>query len=259
MTLRIASTFKLGVAAALTFGLAATAAAQVQSDRPIRVTKDAPAVARVDTVTITQFRVDTVRVFRTDTLRVTNTVYDTTRIETMPGWMNRVGGLYFGLGAGVTAPGDALELGNSTGWNAQAQLGVDPIGSPLGLRVDVNYAQLGETPNTATLGSDPDILNVNGDLKLKIPMFRGRFPNFAIYGIGGASYIRYKELRVELDNGQVVNNDEWADKWGWNAGGGASLQWGARELFLEARVIQFKAENSPNARQFPVVLGFNWF
>jgi hypothetical protein len=266
MTLRNGSMIKLGVGAALLVGMAASASAQVTSDRRVPVTKDArggDVVVRVDTVY--QYRTDTMRVFRTDTLRTTVTRYDTTRIETMPGWVNRVGGLYFGLGLGGSHPHGALSRGNATGYSAQAQLGVQPLGSPLGFRVDANYAQFGEIENYAGLGADPDVINGNANLVLKIPMFRGRFPNFSIYATGGGSYSTFKDLRIEQNPGttsalnNVVISNKWSDRWGWNAGGGAALQWGRTELFLESRVIQFTQTNTPNSRQIPFILGVNWY
>jgi hypothetical protein len=127
---------------------------------------------------------------------------------------------------------------------------------------------------------------------------RGPFHRFAIYGIGGFTYTTYHNLplRVNSPNGfdsitvingntvTVVNpnnvnltnlnnvaffvpgEDNWHSRGGWNAGGGVSMLWGHSELFVEARVIGFRPHNNgfntsdgPQARQVPVVLGFNWY
>lgn len=119
---------------------------------------------------------------------------------------------------------------------------------------------------------------------------RGSYLRFGIYGIGGFTYSTWKNLpiRVNAPNGfnnvtvingdtlSVVNgvvnpfvnqdvaffvpgNSDWTSRGGWNAGGGVSMYWGHSELFVEARVLGFKPHNSPQARQVPVVLGFNFF
>lgn len=263
MTIRKDS-FKLGVAVALTFGMAATAIAQTSTTR-IPVRKDADPMPRVDTVTV--YRTDTLRVFRTDTLRMpgqTTVRYDTTRVETIPAYLIQRGGMYFGLAGGISYPHGALERGNTTGLAGQAQLGWQSVNNPLGWRLDVNYAQPGENPQFANLGPDGDIINANLDLKLKVPFTRA-VPNLSMYVIGGGSYVYYQNLKIELDPGQttapgnVINQQGWSDKWGWNAGGGLSVHWGKTELFTEARLISFKPENTDNARQIPWVIGVNWY
>ena len=96
---RIAS--KFGIAAALTLVAVSAAAAQVRPTTTSTVSKGEVAPPRVDTVRV----VDTVTVTRysRDTITVTGptvTRYDTTMVETLPGYLNLGSGLYFGLGAG---------------------------------------------------------------------------------------------------------------------------------------------------------------
>lgn len=274
MTGRIVS--KLGIAAALTIGIASAAAAQVRSQTPIKISKEAPGevAVRVDTVHMT--RVDTVRVYRTDTVRVnipgavtTNTVtrYDTVTVETLPGYVRRPGGFYFGLGGGALYPWGSIDRAQMPGYSLQAQMGVDPIGSPLGFRADVNWARPNEMADFAGNRARPEIMNVSADLKLKLPMLSRALPNFAVYAIGGGNYIRYKDLLIELNTptaGTLANNiapsdNEWHDKFGWNAGGGLSLGWGKTELFVESRFISFKPANADYGHQIPFVVGFNWY
>jgi hypothetical protein len=35
--------------------------------------------------------------------------------------------------------------------------------------------------------------------------------------------------------------------------------WNNNELFVESRVLGFSPHDSPQARQIPVVFGFNWY
>ena len=94
----------LGLAAAITFGGAETASAQAQSQRRIPVRKDAPVeapVAHVDTIRIV--RVDTVTMRgRTDTVTIRMRPDTVMQMQMLP--IQRLPGLYFGLGAGVAIP-----------------------------------------------------------------------------------------------------------------------------------------------------------
>lgn len=119
---------------------------------------------------------------------------------------------------------------------------------------------------------------------------RGSYLRFGIYGIGGFTYSTWKNLPMRIhtpdvfDNVTVLNgdtitvingnvnpfvnqdvaffipgNDDWDSRGGWHAGGGVSMYWGNSELFVEARVLGFKPPGAPQARQVPVVLGFNFY
>jgi hypothetical protein len=272
MTSRFAT--RLGIAAALTIGVASTAMAQARSQIPIKVTKDSPGevITRVDTITVT--RTDTVRVYSTDTIRVpgptitnTNTVtrYDTVTVETLPGWMRRANGLYFGLGFGPTYSGMALVPAQSAGYDFQAQVGYDPRTNPFGVRLDLNWARPDEQQNYS-MGARPEIANVSGDLKLRTPALGQRFP-LSFYAVGGATYIRYKDLKVQLKTAEpgtvgdnvLLGDGRWHDQWGWNGGAGMALGWGKTELFIEARAVNFNVVNTSDARQYPIAIGFNWY
>ena len=83
---------------------------------------------------------------------------------------------------------------------------------------------------------------------------------------GGGSYTMYKNLPIRLNPGEpggigALNiappNPSWQHAWGWNAGGGGSVMFGRTEIFVEGRVVAFNTTNAPQARQFPIVLGFN--
>jgi hypothetical protein len=277
MTLRFAMGYGLGIAALV--GVVGTAGAQVTSDQRVRVVKDAPGdvVTRVDTITIT--RVDTVRVnvnntvYRTDTVRVagptvTNTVtrYDTTTMEVLPGWMKRPSGMYFGLGVGPMYPGGSLFEAQTFGYTAQMHLGVDPAGSPLGIRFDANYAHPDEGEGYHENRVRPEIINLSGDLTLKAPALSQRFP-LRLYALGGGTYTRYKDLAIQLNettagtfgDNVAMPDEKWHDKYGFNAGLGATLGWGKTELFIEGRLFQFNPSNAAPGQQKPLVIGINWY
>jgi len=279
MRLRYTSNALFGAAAMVALG-ASVASAQARSTKRIPISKEAPGeLAHVDTVTV--YKTDTLRltgetVYHTDTVRVTNTV---TRVDTVippapP--VHLPGGIYFGLGAGVMAPNGAIFTPNSAGPTAQAQIGWQGARSLLGLRLDGNWAKPGEDSFYLQYQADPDIVNINGDVKLQLPWFHhlfGQAPSFSIYGIGGGSYVMYKNLPIRLEpsvtttptgttvvgDRVLVGDSNWNHHFGWNAGGGVSLGWRRTELFLESRVIAWNTDLTPQARQMPFVLGMNWY
>jgi hypothetical protein len=263
---RIAS--KFGIAAALTLIAVSNAAAQVSPTTKVNVSKGE--VAKVDTVTVT--RVDTVRLtqYRTDTLRLTGatvTRWDTVTVTEMPGWLNMPSGAYFGLGAGSFYPSAGIGQGQIPGYAFQMNLGVDPAGSPLGFRVTANLARPDEAQPYANLGPRPTIWNLTGDLKLRLPWGSSRFPQVGFYGVGGLAYIRMQGVREQSTEGPtgsdiVINgtNGAYTDHFGYNVGGGGTVNLGhKKELFLEARVINWNKSGYEGAHQFPLILGINWY
>jgi hypothetical protein len=261
---------------------ATTAKAPARSQTRIPISKDAPGeVVRVKTDTVRIYSTDTLRVTqrlpgRVDTLRVTNTVtrYDTVQLAPPP--MHLPGGLYFGIGGGVSAPNGAIFNTNSAGPSAQAQLGWQGADNPLGIRFDANYAQPGEDSQFSSFQGNPSIINLNLDLKLALPFFHhlvGSGPRFGLYAIGGGSYVMRKDLPIRLspDAPAALNNcqsltvfahcgpTDWLKSFGYNVGGGASLSWGHKELFVESRIIDYTGDNSPRARQIPFILGINLY
>jgi hypothetical protein len=279
---------KLGIAAALTLGMLSTAAAQsttTTKKKPVTTTTTTTKTTKVtkptttvpvtkevagevvtvhDTVMVTRY--DTVRLYRRDTLTVTGptiTRWDTVSVVTIPGWLDRGHGMYFGLGAGSYYPSGGLGGGQIPGYAFQANLGVDPAGSPLGIRLTTGLARPDEAQVTSYLGGRPSVINTTLDLKLRVPFFSStRFPNFGLYAVGGGAMVNAKDLVMETETAKtpVLANHNWQTYFGWNAGGGATLSLGhKRELFLEARAINFMKSGFENGHQLPLILGVNWY
>jgi len=260
---RIASQFRL--AAALTLGLAAVAAAQAKPTKTVPITKEAPGeVVRVDTVRVHD--TVTTTVYRRDTLTVTGptiTRYDTVNVMTIPGYLDYGHGLYFGLGAGPEYPSAGLGGGQIPGYLLRANLGWDAMNGPLGFRLTGEWARPDESQTTGAFTARPSIINSTADLKLRIPYFRSaRFPGIGLYAVGGGALAFYKDVVMEDENKNNVLpvNGDWHDQWGYNVGGGATLQLGhKREVFVEARYITTSKSGFENNHQIPVVLGINWY
>jgi len=258
------------MAAALTLGVLSTAAAQGTRTTPptttVGVSKGevAPPVVRVETVTVV--RRDTFTVYRRDTITVagpTMTRWDTVTVMETPGWLNRGNGLYFGLGAGPYYPSGGMGAGQIPGYASQLNIGVDPAGSPLGLRVTAQLARPDESATVIANRARPTIMNFTGDLKLRLPFFSSsRFPQFGLYGVGGLAYVRYNGVALEntAPKGTVTTNNSYTDSFGYGVGGGATMAIGhKREIFLEARAINWNKASTESAHQLPIILGINWY
>ena len=189
-----------------------------------------------------------------------------------------IGGMYFGLAGGTALPYGSIRTVNNPGALGQFQLGWQGIDSPIGVRGDVSYTQYSESAPYATLGAKPDLWNANLDLKLEIPIFRSLFGSssrFSPYVIGGGSYLHYRNLRMQLEEGTTGgigaqnallagNNSEWHNNFGWNVGGGLSWHFGSKEIFIESRAIRFSGDDAPNrsfgrAWHVPVAFGVNFY
>ena len=282
---------RLGIAAALTLGMLSTAAAQstkTKTKKPatststtkttttakpttvVPVTKEVSGEVVPIHDTVTVYRRDTVTVYRRDTLTVTGptvTRWDTVSVVSIPGWLNRGSGMYFGLGAGPYYPSAGLGGGQIPGYAFQANLGVDPAGSPLGLRVTAGLARPDEEQIYANLGGRPAVSNLTADLKLRLPFLSGtRFPNFGLYAVGGGAMAFFKDLRLETETVKNVQlypdntNHSWQHAFGYDYGAGATMSMGHnRELFLEGRVINFFKTGYESNHQVPIILGVNWY
>ena len=274
------------VAGAAIFTLGASvASAQATSSKRIPITKEAPGeVARVDTVTVyhtdtlrTEPRVDTVRVTETNTVTRVDTV-----MQNVPMVAKHIGGVYVGLGAGPNLPFGAIRTVNNPGAMGQVNLGWQSLNMPLGVRLDGSYTQFSDNADYDYLGPKADMMMGNADLRLNLPVFNHFLGSSVImtpYVIGGGSYLRYRELRMKLEEGQVggvgpqnaviagtnsstgVTNSDWHDSWGWNLGGGLAFHAGRKEIFVESRAIHFTRDENRYGTSWsvPITFGINFF
>jgi hypothetical protein len=243
------------------------AAARARSERAIPTTgKEVPVqtVTRVDTVY--QVRSDTVFRMRTDTVTVSRV--DTVTVQQAPVFpVVRMGGFYWGLGGGLTAPRQRLNTTFEPGFNITGMLGWDPIGSPFGVRFDVAYDQFSERSQWAALAADPSILSAHLNGKLRFPLYGVETGGRAeLYAVGGGSYYRHKNLihgpsgatstnQIECgDDGGLAECDEWSDDFGWNLGGGVGFGFGPSNVFLEARWMGIGSDRS----FVPIIIGLTF-
>lgn len=273
------------VAGAAIFTLSASvASAQAKSQKRIPITKESPGEVAHDTVTV--YRTDTLRTEpRVDTIRVTQT-NTVTRVDTVvqnvPMVAKHIGGLYLGLGAGPNLPFGAIRTVNEPGAMGQVNLGWQSLDMPLGVRLDGSYTQFSDNAEYDFMGPKADMMMGNADLRLNLPLFNhflGSSVLMTPYVIGGGSYLRYRELRMQLHPGLTggygpqraviagtnsttsFTNSDWHDSWGWNLGGGLAFHAGKKEIFVESRAIHFvrDANRYGTSWSVPITFGVNFF
>jgi len=261
------STTALALAALTLTAANAEAQRRPTSTRRIPVQKgESPVTPRVDTVY--QTRVDTV--YRTTRDTVTMTRFDTvTNTVSVPMTFHRVGGPYFGLGAGMNPTVGHLDNTAASGWAGVAMIGWDQANGPLGLRIDVTENQFVSNDRAIYAAGfprtgNPEILTVGADLKLNLPINPTTLNNVKLYGLGGVTWNSYRNVpQLGGPGSNVVGTTDRTNRWGWQAGGGMQFGIGSRSaIFLEGRYVRFTADNNRgfgNWAYIPLTVGFNWF
>ncbi|HEX5971391.1 MAG TPA: outer membrane beta-barrel protein [Gemmatimonadaceae bacterium] len=239
MKTRISVLYALGLAAAMTLGATTTASAQrrATSQKRIPVRKEVPVTPRVDTVTVT--RVDTVTVRTTDTVSTTVVRYDTvTRMVYPP--LQRLPGLFFGLGAGANIPMNNIRAVFKDGYALQGQVGYFPMNSPLGIRADATWGKINNYDTTCPGCESPNVWTVGGDVILRMPLDRTSKLNPVLYAFAGGGWSHFGDITVPR---QWVNfgNGEQADVSGghgyWDVGPGIDFSVGNIHFYAEGRYM----------------------
>lgn len=224
-------------------------------------------------------RVDTVTVYRTDTLTlqgridtVTTTLTNTvvrvdTVVRTLPFTIPQVGGFYIGVAGGSSLPAAMFNDSDHPGWRVEVPFGFDPRGSALGIRFNLGYARYEPHSWVAPLLNQAQLMNADGDLKVRFVTATPHSTRVQLYAIGGGSYNRFSDV-LETNHGVYSIGDamgsngvlpalpdhSWHSGWGYNGGGGVEIGKGMTNVFLEGRFERFQGENS-TISHVPVVLG----
>lgn len=231
---------------------------------PIKKEAGGEVAPRVDTVT----RVDTVErtIFRSDTVMQTVVRVDSVLVTPPPRPLILPAGLYLGIASGASAPDGSIFVPNSVGYIGQAQFGWQSASQIYGLRTSGTYTNLGQDSQFSN-GINAQLWTYAIDGKLGAPLGRifGLTPRLNAYAIGGWTYTWFRDMPRRLDTPDntptlfLAGEQTWHGRNGWDAGGGLSLTWGHNEVFVESRVMGFSPTNSPEARQIPIIVGFNWY
>lgn len=263
----------LGAALVLAIG----ATAEAQSTRRIPVRKDAPPPR--DTVIIpaaspTVLR-DTVWVVRQDTINMS-------RVDTVvmiQDRLRRLGGLYFGIGAGGSLPVQDFADIVDTGMEVQATLGYQAPASPWGVRLDLAWDRfLGQNidtggcgPGTPTGGDRCDDLTVWSamlDGTLNFPVGTQMLTRWRpeVYFMGGVGIHHFSDPEDVGAPTGGSNANQSNTRIGGNVGGGVSIGIGRADMFFETRYNYVKRDevgtgqdrDSFAAPWIPLIIGFRF-
>lgn len=267
MKTRNSALYALGLAAAITLGGAVTADAQrtttpkrrARPQQRIPVRKDVPAPAKTDTVIVT--RVDTVTVRRVDTLTGPTVMrYDTvTRMVYPP--LQRLPGLFFGLGAGATIPMNNIRALVKDGWGVQGQVGFFPMNSPLGLRADATYGTTPARDKDCPSCISAKVWSVGGDVILRMPLDRTSKLNPVLYAFAGGGYMKFSDVDPRYTAFlRAPSEPAWntSGKVYWDVGPGVDFNVGGLHLYAEGKYITMLTDRA-HVHLFPVYGGIKFY
>ena len=288
MTLRFTTSRAIGAAIALTISASAAAAQTlpVRKD-PMPVRKETPTPAPTPTPVTpaptpapepapapmavdTTPRVDTT----TSVTTTTTTTVESTGEVLPPMRTTRFGnGLYFGIQGGANFPQNEINNVYEAGVGAGAQLGWDPVNSPLGLRVNamwnrLNGKDVADGPiNNVTFNNVPnaDLYSVFGDAKLRLPFGRFLGATSGLYAVGGGGVTYFRNYAnftggTGIGTGNSVTNTfnpEDKTQFALNGGGGLSFGVGNVSLFVEGRYVRVFTQG-PRTDYVPVTVGLTF-
>jgi hypothetical protein len=157
-------------------------------------------------------------------------------------------GVHFGVAAGAGAPagdtGDTFE----TGFNGSAFLNWTPAVSPVGLRVEGMYHNMGVESQT-----DPDTGDAEIIAGLAGAVIAPKNGTVKQYAVGGGGVYNVDVDRLGLVATRGYNETEL----GWNAGGGVAFPLGKTNVFVEARYhsINTDGRDVERIQLVPVTVG----
>ena len=266
MKTRNSALYALGLAAAISLGAAVTADAQAKPRRPrarpaqrIPVRKEVPVQAKADTVIVT--RVDTVTVRRVDTVTGPTVMrYDTvTRMVYPP--LQRLPGLFFGLGAGATIPMNNIRALVKDSWGVQGQVGYFPMNSPLGLRADATYGKLEARDKDCPTCKSAKLWSIGADAILRMPLDRTSKLNPVLYAFAGGGWASFSDVDPRYTAFLSSPKEPlWKDggKAYWDVGPGVDFNVGGLHLYAEGKYYTILTDRK-HVHVFPVYGGIKFY
>jgi hypothetical protein len=219
-----------------------------------------PQPVKPDTVIVT--RVDTVTVRRVDTLTGPTVMrYDTvTRMVYPP--LQRLPGLFFGLGAGATIPMNNIRAVTKDSWGLQGQVGYFPMNSPLGLRADATYGMLHARETDCRTCSNPKLWTVGADVILRMPLDRTSKLNPVLYAFGGGGWSNFSDIDARqtavIGRPPAVPDFSNGGQAYWDVGPGVDFNVGGLHLYVEGKYMSVLTDGK-NVHLFPVYGGLKFY
>ena len=275
----------LGLAAAITFGGATQASAQAKSQKRIPVRKDdkpaeTPMAMKPDTVFI-RSKPDTVMMrMRPDTVMMRMKPDTVMQMQMLP--LQRLPGLYFGLGGGVAIPMNNWRASTKDGPSAQAQIGWFPKDGSIGIRADGLANFFGRRETDCPLCPKPKLYEANADLVLRVPLDRtshinpvvyfmaggglDKFTDFLPYkntdgkivSAGGDTYLNYPGLLLSTTSGAANFRGDKTLFFNYNAGAGLDFTLADLHFFTETKFTTINTTKG-NSHYWPVTIGLKFY
>lgn len=215
----------------------------------------------------------------TTSTSTTSTTTSTTTTESMgdmPGMRSNLrfgNGLYFGVQGGANFPQNEINNVYEAGVGAGAQLGWDPVSSPIGLRVNamwnrLNGKDVADGPiNNVMYRNVPnaDLYSAFADAKVRLPFGRFLGATSGLYAVGGGG-VTYFRNYADFSGGTGINtgnsvtntfNPEDKTQFALNGGGGLSFGVGNVSLFVEGRYVRVFTQG-PRTDYVPVTVGLTF-
>lgn len=144
-----------------------------------------------------------------------------------------------GVSLGAAIPTGDLGTAVNTGYNATGSLALQPVGLPIGFRIDAGFNQFGFKSG----GGNYNIFGVTGNALVNV--IPG--PALGAYVIGGAGYYHESVSGTALNGGGQ-------NHFGFNVGGGLNIPLTGFDAFIEARYNRI-SQNGGSTSFVPVTVG----
>ena len=142
-----------------------------------------------------------------------------------------------GVSLGASIPQGDFANGVNTGYNANVLVALQPVGMPVGFRLEGGINQFGVKG-----GGNANIAAFTGNVLFNV----ASGPDLAPYVIGGLGYY-HESLSGSLGGGSE-------NHFGWNAGAGLTIPLTGFKTFIEARYNRI-SENGGSTSYIPVSVG----
>jgi hypothetical protein len=185
--------------------------------------------------------------------------YDTvTRMVYPP--LQRLPGLFFGLGAGANIPMNDIRGTFKDSYAGQAQVGYFPTNSPFGIRADGTFGRIHSRERDCRNCANPSVWTVGGDVILRMPLDRTSKLNPVLYVFGGGGWSHFGDITKPQ---QIVRTakgplDVSGGHGYWDVGPGVDFSVGGLHLYAEGRYMTIMTPNK-NAHMFPVYGGIKLY
>jgi hypothetical protein len=186
--------------------------------------------------------------------------YDTvTRMVYPP--LQRLPGLFFGLGVGSTIPMNNIRAAVKDGWGVQGQVGYFPLNSPLGARIDGTWGTTPARDKDCPLCSDAKLWSIGADLILRLPLDRTSKLNPVLYVFGGGGYAKFSDVDPRYTAFfRAPSEPLWESKGHgyYDFGPGVDFNVGGLHLYAEGKYYTILTDRK-NVHVFPVYGGIKFY